>query len=391
MFRNLLKFILIFSAMSSVICATHALTIATWNVEHLMDARQYEAWRSACERANWNDGASTPFRREPLPPCGALSGEAPWGDKQSKPLRTWSEYQAKIAVLKARAQALDADVVLLQEVGSSAAAAQLFDTARYTISSTEGSAKTPLHLAVAIKKGVTIADAPKPFMGIAIMVSSTYNGKTEQRQLRPGLQMTLLHKGQRIDVLNVHLKAGCRNDTIDQPDTRRKKGEQADRKLEDCAQLREQIPAMEAWIEQRQNANQPFIIAGDFNRSLWRERAENKPARCDATSAAAPLGKSCLANPLAEWDDDPAHKLFLAKTQVKAFSNGALCEVKQPRTDGESLCHCGIDHFLTSSDLVQKLGLKLDALVARGEHYGLQNYGLDKARPSDHCPLVLSF
>lgn len=385
MFQSRFKLVLL-ALLLSLSGASHALSVVTWNLEHLMDQRQFEVWRGVCTQAAWDDGASNKFRREPLPPCGAHSGVTPWGDKQSKALRTWADYSAKLAILKARALELNADVYLLQEVGSSAAVALVIDPARYTISSTEGSAKTPLHLAVAVRKGVTVAQAPMAFMGIAKHV--TYNG--EQRQLRPGLQLALTVNGKRIELLNVHLKSGCRNDAIDQPDVRRKDVKATDRKRQDCAQLRLQIPEIEAWIERRQASNTAFIVAGDFNRSLWRERAEAKPARCDATDAAKPLGNACLANPLAEWDDDPARKLLLTKTQVKAFANGASCAVKQPRADGEALCHCGIDHLLVNEALLQALGVKIGALTATGDHYGVQHYGLDKPRASDHCPIKLN-
>jgi endonuclease/exonuclease/phosphatase family metal-dependent hydrolase len=368
----------------------NALSIVTWNTEHFMDEHQFTAWKSACEQANWDDAASTKFRREPLPPCDALSGFGPPFFKprvqESLPLRDWKTYQLKVAGLRERAAALNADVILFQEVGSVDAVKMMLDATRYDIWSTQGAAKTPLNLAVAVRKGITLMDKPTPYLPLA---KTVMDDKGHERQLRPGMQLALQIKGQRVEVLNVHLKSGCRNDVIDQPKIERRddKGKQV--KLRDCAQLRLQIPEVEAWIEQRQKSGTPFIVAGDFNRSLWAERKEHKPARCDASDAAAPLGTSCLANPLAEWDDTPSSKLYLAQTQMKAYANGAMCAIKPNKRDGEPLCHCGIDHFLVNEQLLQKLGINLNELNASGEHYGALHYGVSAARPSDHCALKL--
>jgi endonuclease/exonuclease/phosphatase family metal-dependent hydrolase len=370
--------------------AAQALSIVTWNAEHFMDEHQFNAWKSACEQVNWDDAASTKFRREPLPPCDALSGFGPPfmqpRVQESLPLRDWKSYQLKVAGLRERAAALNADVILFQEVGSSDAVKMIVDTTRYEVWSTQGNVKSPLNLAVAVRKGVTLLDKPTPYLPLAKIVKDE-NGV--ERQLRPGLQLALQIKGVRVDVLDLHLKSGCRNDIIDQPRVDRRSDESKKIKLRDCSQLRLQIPEVEAWIEQRQKSGTPFIVAGDFNRSLWVERKEHKPARCDASDAAAPLGSSCLANPLAEWDDTPSSKLYLATTNVKAYANGAQCAIKPSKRDGEPLCHCGIDHFLVNEQLLQKLGIHLNELSASGEHYGVDHYGVTKARPSDHCPLKL--
>lgn len=353
-----------------------ALSIVTWNTEFLMDARQFEAWRSACDAAGWDDAASTRHRHEPLAPCDALSGLSPRGERVSKPLRTWADYQDKLAALRERATELDADVLLLQEAGGAAAVAQLLPAGRYRIYTTEGAARTALHLAVAVKIDVPQIAPPTPYLPLAVTVGTRYG----PRQLRPGLQFAVSVRGVRVDVLAVHLKSGCRNDAIDTP-----RG--GARRSDDCAQLRQQVPAVQAWVDARRRSGTPFIVAGDFNRNLWRERVEQRPARCDASDAAAPLQGACVANPLPEWDDDPAQRLLLARTQLRAYADGALCTTKPSRGHGEPLCHCGIDNVLVSASLLSALQLPLERLVASGVHYGASHYGPTRARPSDHCPL----
>jgi hypothetical protein len=360
-----------------------ALSIVSWNMEHLMDQRQFEAWRSMCERAGWKDSAAPRGSGDPLPPCYAHSGETPWGEKTSKPLRQWQDYRLKLLALRERAQQLNADVYLLQEVAGADAVRAVIDGQKYDVF-VAGSGG--LALAMAVRKGVQLIERPSAYDALAKTV--TLDGA--QRTLRPGQQAAFNVRGHRVDVLNLHLKSGCRNDVIDRPDVQRRKQEGARRKREDCAALRVQVPELEAWIEQRQKSGTAFMVAGDFNRSLWAERADRKPARCDTSAAASVLGQACLANILPELDDTPTSRLLLAETRVKAFANGAMCAVRQRKSDGESLCHCGIDNFLVSESLLQKLGLQIQALQASGAHYGMQHYGVDKVRPSDHCPLQIN-
>lgn len=370
--------------------AAQALSIVTWNTEYLMDEALFNSWKAVCEPVNWNDAASQALRKKVLPTCDAHSGLGPPYQqprvRQSLPLHDWNSYLLKVKVLRERAAKLDADVYLFQEVGGTDAVKQLLDMKQYDVWSTQGATKTPLHLAVAVRKGIKLLETPTPYLAMAKTVRDE---KGNERQLRPGLQFALQLNGQRVDVLNVHLKSGCRNDVIDQPKVDRRTDESKAIKLRDCSQLRMQIPEVEAWIEPRQTSGTPFIVAGDFNRSLWAERKDHKPARCDASNAAAPLGNACLANPLAEWDDTPNSRLYLAETQLRAYANGAQCAIKPKKRDGEPLCHCGIDHFMVNEQLLQKLGIALRNFSAQGEHYGTEHYGVDKARPSDHCPLKL--
>lgn len=356
--------------------AAQALSLVSWNTEFLMDARQFEAWRSACTAAGWNDAASSRYRHEPLPPCDALSGQSPRGERQSRPLRDWHAYQAKLAALRARATELDADVLLLQEVGSADAVAQIVDARRYRITTTQGAAHTALQGAVAVKQGVSLIEPPTPFLPLAAKVQTRYG----PRQLRPGLQFALRVRGQRVDVLALHLKSGCRSDALDTP------GKPA-RRAEDCAQLRTQVAAVQAWMDAQRAQGHAFIVAGDFNRELAREQAEGRAARCDASEADAPLQGACVAYPWPEWNDQPAQPLRLACTALQAYADGGLCSLKRRRGAGKPLCHCGIDQFIASQSLLDALRLPREQWVARGAHYGLNHYGPERALPSDHCPL----
>ncbi len=70
--------------------------------------------------------------------------------------------------------------------------------------------------------------------------------------LRHGVSVTISHNDEEIDLLSVHLKSGCFS------------GDRSD----DCPRLFDQIPVIEAWIDDRSEADRNVIVGGDFNRRL---------------------------------------------------------------------------------------------------------------------------
>ena len=64
--------------------------------------------------------------------------------------------------------------------------------------------------------------------------------------------------GESLRVLSVHLKSGCWS--ADQDDNRSSE--------DSCATLRDQMEALAAWIAQRREAGEAFVVAGDLNRRL---------------------------------------------------------------------------------------------------------------------------
>lgn len=180
------------------------------------------------------------------------------------------------AAMRRIVDALDADVIAFQEAENPKAAARIFDPARFTIvmetrpgnpSGTCGG-KHPEQQVIrqaigfAIRKGIAFdrhADLTSLMLG--------------NPQLRSGVDITLRPRGQApTRLLSVHLKSGCFS------------GAEA----KACPVLRQQIPALESWIDAAANGPDRFAILGDWNRRLalpgdgvWREIDDSEPANAD--------------------------------------------------------------------------------------------------------------
>ncbi len=217
------------------------------------------------------------------------------------------------AAMRRIAESLDADVIAFQEAENPAAAARVFDPARYVIVM-EARAGNPtgtcggkhpdqafIRQAVgfAIRKGVAFDHNPD--------VSSLMLGNP---QLRSGVDITLKAKDHApIRLLGIHLKSGCFAGS--------------DGKA--CPTLFQQIPMVEAWIDAAAAGSTRFAVLGDWNRRLaspgdpvWTEIDDSEPANADLRLADAGISPAC----------DPRYDSFIdhivldkrAGADLRAFS-----------------------------------------------------------------------
>ena len=216
----------------------------------------------------------------------------------------------------------------------------------------------------------------------------------------------------------MHLKAGCRSRDLDAPLTRKDAtlpDERQDAISSDCAVLRYQLPALEAWIDAHAGAD--FAVLGDFNRTLLREPVAESATyrtRLDGTKASDPLGACTMVRNGNRWvaqctartramfpelnDGIPAGAVlwrarFADLGPGGAIRKGSSGDCSIPGAHGD-LTHDGIDHVLISESLKRRL--TPDALTMRVVNYqdarGLPLQGrADLALPSDHCPHVVSW
>lgn len=70
--------------------------------------------------------------------------------------------------------------------------------------------------------------------------------------LRHGVNISVQHQGEPVDIMSVHLKSGCFS------------GDDSD----DCPRLFAQVPVLEEWIDQQSASGRAVIVGGDFNRRL---------------------------------------------------------------------------------------------------------------------------
>jgi len=169
------------------------------------------------------------------------------------------------------ARELDADVVAIEEIDGWSAAAKLFPRDRYSIHLTHDHVLQ--RVGIAVRRGLQY-EANPDVTGLAL------------EHLRSGADITLHLGAQDLRILAVHLKKGCR----DQPLS---KGNGA------CMELREQVPLLADWIAERQRDGMPFVVLGDFNRSM-----DRKDALLASLRQAAPLVRATEAHSSPCWGNE---------------------------------------------------------------------------------------
>lgn len=244
--------------------------------------------------------------------------------------REAKDYEA----MKQIANGLNADVIAFQEAENPIAAARVFDPAKYDIvmehrpgevTGTCGGRHPDqpfIRQAVgfAIRKGLAFDRNPDV---TSIMIGNP--------QLRSGVDITLRPKGfAPIRLLGVHLKSGCAS------------GDQNTA----CTTLMQQIPAVEAWIDNVARGPLRFAVLGDWNRQLgksgdqfWAAIDDRRPRNADLRLADQDISPRC-------------------DSRYTAF----------------------IDHVV------------LDRRAAKSfAGFSETTYGTNEKHYSDHCPIVVTF
>jgi endonuclease/exonuclease/phosphatase family metal-dependent hydrolase len=154
------------------------------------------------------------------------------------------------------AERLNADVIAVQEIGSAEALGYVFGTERYAFHLTQrgGAQKTGF----VVRRSLDAKLMPDV-------------NELAQQRLRAGADLNLTLGARSLRLLSIHLKAFCVKGSLSDPD-------------HDCQQLREQIPVLRKWMDERKRERVAFGVLGDFNRPLddaddaWRELSESEPA-----------------------------------------------------------------------------------------------------------------
>lgn len=260
------------------------LRVAAWNVEHLAEAED-----SGCRA------------------------------------RTGADY----ARLRAYVDSLDADVIAFQEVESAAAAARVFDPAKYVvvIEARAGSGSRPEC------RGLPGRFLNRQAVGFAIRRGLRFERFVDvtalslgDPDLRGGVDVTVRPRGGRpVRLLSVHLKSGCASG----------------REREACQTLFRQLPVLERWIDARAGEGVRFAVLGDFNRRLaepsdpfWAEIDDGSPPNADLALAAGGAGAAC----------DPRYPAFIDHLVLDRRAAGDLVRFEERRYGGgERLSdHCAV-------------------------------------------------
>jgi endonuclease/exonuclease/phosphatase family metal-dependent hydrolase len=170
------------------------------------------------------------------------------------------------------ADRIDADVVALQEIDGSAAAALVFDAKRYVFHFTSDEDSVQ-RAGFAIRRGIRFTANPDV---LALAVGGT----------RRGADVTLHLAGEDLRLLSLHLKTGCWDDALETAS-------------EPCRILVRQLPVLEDWIDARAREGAPFAVLGDFNRrfeppdQFWPEIDDGDPPGVRLTDAVAGVTSRC--------------------------------------------------------------------------------------------------
>lgn len=171
--------------------------------------------------------------------------------------------QDELTKLKAYAASLNADIVAMQEVASVAAVQQVFPADDWQIRISDrpdnepyecrgnGLTSTQQKVAFAVRKDITIQE-----------VDTLEAFGLEMRGLRHGLEMTVSSPFGELTILNLHMKSGCFVDDY----ARAAQGD--GRNKEACQIYAQQAPILDAWVEEQEKSGKPYMMLGDFNHRL---------------------------------------------------------------------------------------------------------------------------
>lgn len=296
------------------------LTLATWNLEWLMTPQTQSNLLPRCRRQQ----PGSDDRALPCTPGRALP-----------PQRERADHDALARSAQTLREAHRVDVVALQEVDGPEAARLVFRQG-WKLDCFNHRAH-PQKNGFAIREGL-------PYRCNGDLDTLDIDGHT-----RAGADITL-YPGtpQAVRLLNVHLKSGC----FDGP---------LDRNFGPCGRLRQQVPVVEAWIDQRVREGVAFAVLGDFNRHLDRD------ARFDAGP-----DEQAPRNMLQAWSDDQPRGAILHRATAN-----------QPYLACDADDHHSryIDDILISERLAARNKNRRFARLS----YDPQDRG---RQLSDHCPLI---
>ena len=383
--RAALGLSLVLSTALSLGATTTSVTITSWNLEHMMSETIFDEWAAFCAKYSWDEDkvkAAGVVKPKHLTYCNAHNGFLfPTKVLESKPLQTKAAFAEKVEALMRRRSELNSDIFALQEVSDEAALRRIFSPLDWDIFASKADIAQNLGFAVRKSSGLKV-------IGMRQLDELAQKDDTGH-QVRPGLELTVSRDSKRLTILNVHLKASCRTQLVSDP----KRPAYADDKRweeiqQGCKVMRKQVPILEAWVETQTRARAQYMILGDWNRDLKRDLS--MPVRLtEGENAKTPITENTRIGSLLKEisDNDPPGAWLVVVFPTISARNKTLKAPDQKKPD--QVCHQGIDHFALSDSLVMAMGVDKVALAAEGADYGVDAYGVNKARPSDHCPVTL--
>ena len=183
--------------------------------------------------ASWNINNLNAVSKEPL--------------RSGAPVRIDDDYE----ILKSYADAMEADIIALQEMGSPEAVRRIFpqDEWELVFSSRYNSQNEPdIYTAIVVRKNKATLVKGDTVQSLAI--------KDGSYSTRAGVEALVEINGQEFWILAVHLKSGCFAGSLTNPRT------------DACIIASQQIAPLEEWIDEKETTGLPVLVMGDFNRKF---------------------------------------------------------------------------------------------------------------------------
>lgn len=234
---------------------------------------------------------------------------------------------------------IDPDILAFQEVGSLKAMTMVLPLKQYDI----------LLSSRADHPSYTFPNTNQ-FTGFAIRKNIRYRELPDFTQinlnkkgLRYGKNLKIWWQDQPIHLLNIHLKAGCKQ-------SKRSKA---------CRQLKKQLKLLSLWLQTRIKNNHSYILLGDFNYPLYTSLNNKKEKQHN------------------HWF---FKQLGIPTTALKQHKTSFSCQVKIHHKKSRLITYTQpIDHVISDKISISKL-----------ETYQYTNKEMSSNQLSDHCPLYFS-
>ncbi|WP_154140493.1 endonuclease/exonuclease/phosphatase family protein [Photobacterium damselae] len=241
--------------------------------------------------------------------------------------------------IKSIIEQVDPDILAFQEVGSLKAMTMILPPKQYDIllSSRADHPKytfpnTNQFTGFAIRKNIRYRELPD-FTKINL----------NKKGLRYGKNLKIWWQDQQIHLLNIHLKAGCKQ-------SKRSKA---------CRQLKKQLKLLSLWLKTRIENNHSYILLGDFNYPLYTSLNNKKEKQHN------------------HWF---FKKLGIPTTALKQHKTSFSCQVKIHHKKSQLITYTQpIDHVISEKINISKV-----------ETYQYTNKEMSSNQLSDHCPLYFS-
>ncbi|HIF9438197.1 TPA: endonuclease/exonuclease/phosphatase family protein [Photobacterium damselae] len=234
---------------------------------------------------------------------------------------------------------VDPDILAFQEVGSLKAMTMVLPLKQYDILLSSRAdhprytfPNTNQFTGFAIRKNIRYRELPD-FTKINL----------NKKGLRYGKNLKIWWQDQQIHLLNIHLKAGCKQ-------SKRSKA---------CRQLKKQLKLLSLWLKTRIENNHSYILLGDFNYPLYTSLNNKKEKQHN------------------HWF---FKQLGMPTTALKQHKTSFSCQIKIHHKKSRFITYTQpIDHVISDKINISKL-----------ETYQYTNKEMSSNQLSDHCPLYFS-